>query len=154
MSKSSRSAHIRPGTVPALPASTLVASVAGDQEATRPCYSLADAAHAAGIHAQTLRHYERLGLVSPARKGASPQSPRLFSGADIERVARIRRLVEDLGVNPAGAAIILSMRDRIERLLVAQAALEVALARARSEGTNAPANVARIGNSAHDEEHP
>lgn len=79
-------------------------------------YVIAVAAARAGVHAQTLRHYERLGLISPARKGTRPRSPRLYSERDIERVIHIRRLMGDLGVNLAGVEIILSMRERLEGL--------------------------------------
>lgn len=79
-------------------------------------YVVAVAAERAGVHAQTLRHYERLGLISPARKGTRPRSPRVYSERDIERVIHIRRLMGDLGVNLAGVEIILSMRERMEGL--------------------------------------
>lgn len=79
-------------------------------------YDVVEAARLAGVHEQTLRHYERLGLVTPARKGPSPRSPRLYAEEDIARVAHIRRLVEDLGVNLAGVETILNMRDRMEQL--------------------------------------
>jgi len=65
-------------------------------------YVISVAAIKAEVHEQTLRHYERLGLISPARKGNSPHSPRLYSDSDIERVIHIRRLMRDLGVNLAG----------------------------------------------------
>lgn len=81
-----------------------------------PTYDVSEAARRAGVHEQTLRHYERLGLVSPARKGPRPRSPRLYTDDDIARVAHIRRLVENLGVNLAGVETILHMRDRMERL--------------------------------------
>ncbi|HEY1353858.1 MAG TPA: chaperone modulator CbpM, partial [Ktedonobacteraceae bacterium] len=58
----------------------------------------------------------RLGLISPARKGTSPHSPRLYSDRDIERVMHIRRLMRDLGVNLAGVEAILHMRDRMEQM--------------------------------------
>ena len=74
------------------------------------------AAERAGVHEQTLRHYERLGLISPARRGTRPQSPRLYSERDIERVVHIRRLMGELGVNLAGVETILHMRDRMETL--------------------------------------
>ena len=79
-------------------------------------YVIGVAAQRAGVHEQTLRHYERLGLVSPARKGVRPRSPRLYSERDIERVIHIRRLMGDLGVNLAGVETILHMRDRMESL--------------------------------------
>ena len=79
-------------------------------------YIISVAAERAEVHEQTLRHYERLGLISPARKGSSPHSPRLYSDRDIERVMHIRRLMRDLGVNLAGVEAILHMRDRMEQL--------------------------------------
>jgi MerR family transcriptional regulator/heat shock protein HspR len=95
-----------------------------------PCYDVTEAARRAGVHEQTLRHYERLGLVTPARKGARPQSPRLYSEDDIERVTHIRRLMDDLGVNLAGVETILHMRDRMERM---QRAMADELLRLRAE---------------------
>src|SRR5215831_10250337 len=79
-------------------------------------YIISVAAEKAEVHEQTLRHYERLGLISPARKGKSPHSPRLYSDRDIERVIHIRGLMRDLGVNLAGVEAILHMKDRIEQL--------------------------------------
>lgn len=79
-------------------------------------YIISVAAERAEVHEQTLRHYERLGLITPARKGESPHSPRLYSDRDIERVVQIRRLMRDLGVNLAGVEAILNMRDRMERM--------------------------------------
>ena len=79
-------------------------------------YIISVAAERAEVHEQTLRHYERLGLVSPARKGSSPHSPRLYSDRDIERVQQIRNLMRDLGVNLAGVEAILHMKDRMEKM--------------------------------------
>src|SRR5437763_13263029 len=79
-------------------------------------YAISVAAIKAEVHEQTLRHYERLGLISPARKGNSPHSPRLYSDRDIERVVHIRSLMRDLGVNLAGVEAILHMKDRMEQM--------------------------------------
>jgi MerR family transcriptional regulator/heat shock protein HspR len=79
-------------------------------------YIISVAAQKAQVHEQTLRHYERLGLIAPARKGNSPHSPRLYSDSDIDRVVQIRRLMHDLGVNLAGVEAILHMRDRMEQM--------------------------------------
>lgn len=79
-------------------------------------YIISVAAEKAEVHEQTLRHYERLGLISPARKGSSPHSPRLYSDRDIDRVVQIRSLMQDLGVNLAGVETILFMRNRIEQI--------------------------------------
>jgi MerR family transcriptional regulator/heat shock protein HspR len=79
-------------------------------------YIISVAAEKAEVHEQTLRHYERLGLISPARKGNSLHSPRLYSDRDIERVMQIRSLMQDLGVNLAGVETILHMRNLIEQM--------------------------------------
>ena len=81
-------------------------------------YIISVAAAKADVHEQTLRHYERLGLISPARKGDSPHSPRLYSDRDIERVIQIRSLMQDLGVNLAGVETILHMRTLIEQIQI------------------------------------
>src|SRR6266404_4416589 len=93
-------------------------------------YVISIAAVKADVHEQTLRHYERLGLISPARKGKSPHSPRLYSDRDIERVMHIRRLMRDLGVNLAGVEAILHMKDRMEHM---QEELEQEMARLRDQ---------------------
>src|SRR5579863_8426530 len=87
-----------------------------DEKSDGAWYVISVAAGKADVHEQTLRHYERLGLISPARKGSSPHSPRLYSDRDIERVIQIRNLMHDLGVNLAGAETILHMRDNMEQL--------------------------------------
>ena len=79
-------------------------------------YIISIAAQRAEVHEQTLRHYERLGLIAPARKGNSPHSPRLYSDRDIDRVVQIRSLMRDLGVNLAGVEAILHMKDRMEQM--------------------------------------
>ncbi|HEX6507095.1 MAG TPA: MerR family transcriptional regulator [Chloroflexota bacterium] len=76
-------------------------------------YTISVAAELVNVHQQTLRHYERLGLVEPLRgKGEI----RYYSPQDIERILQIRRLVEELGVNLAGVEVILNMRDQMERM--------------------------------------
>jgi len=64
-----------------------------------------------GLHEQSLRMYERKGLIQPQR---SDGNIRLFSDADVERVRSIKRLVDDLGVNLAGAEVILHMREQMD----------------------------------------
>lgn len=93
-------------------------------------YIISVAAQKAEVHEQTLRHYERLGLISPSRKGSSPHSPRLYSDHDIERVAQIRSLMRDLGVNLAGVEAILHMKDRMEQM---QAELEQSIFQLRTQ---------------------
>ena len=83
------------------------------REPDEPCYVISVAARMLDVHPQTLRNYERLGLISPARTEAGI---RLYSERDLDRVRQIIRLTEELGVNLAGAEVILNMRDRIEQL--------------------------------------
>jgi len=83
----------------------------------RRLYTIGVAAQLAGLHEQSLRMYERRGLVTPRR---SKGNIRLYSDADIEQIRFIRRLVDDLGVNLAGVEVIIQMR---RQLLEAQAAL-------------------------------
>lgn len=66
-----------------------------------------------GLHEQSLRMYERKGLILPRR---SDGNIRLFSDADVERLRSIKRLVEDLGVNLAGAEVILHMREQMDAM--------------------------------------
>ena len=79
----------------------------------RPVYTIRIAADMVGVHQQTLRTYEREGLLTPAR---SAGRQRLYSDEDIRRLRVIRRLIDELGVNLAGADIILRLRQRINEL--------------------------------------
>jgi MerR family transcriptional regulator/heat shock protein HspR len=74
-------------------------------------YMIGVAAEMCGVHPQTLRQYERLGLVVPSRAGAKN---RLYSDDDIERVRRIQRLTQDMGVNLAGVDLILRLLDDMD----------------------------------------
>lgn len=80
---------------------------------TEPCFVISVAARMVGLHAQTLRYYERVGLVMPSRSGGRQ---RLYSMADVERLRRIKRFVDELGVNLAGAEVALKLIDRITEL--------------------------------------
>jgi MerR family transcriptional regulator/heat shock protein HspR len=71
------------------------------------------AAQLCNVHPQTLRQYERLGLIIPSRAGAKN---RLYSESDIMRVRRIQRLTQELGVNLAGVEIILRLLDDMEEM--------------------------------------
>jgi MerR family transcriptional regulator/heat shock protein HspR len=79
-------------------------------ENDRPRYVISVAAQILHVHPQTLRLYEREGLVEPKRTGGKI---RLYSERDLEQIRRITRLTNDLGVNLAGAEIIISMRERM-----------------------------------------
>ncbi len=71
------------------------------------------AARLVGVHEQTLRYYERAGLVEPAR---SKGRIRLYSLRDLERVRQIRRLTDEMGVNLAGVEVIMRLTDHIRGL--------------------------------------
>ena len=85
-----------------------------------PCYVISVAARLVGMHQQTLRYYERAGLVAPSR---SSGRRRMYSPQDIDRVREIQRMISDLGVNLAGVDMIFRMR---QRLLEMEAELELA----------------------------
>ncbi len=65
------------------------------------------------IHPQTLRLYERLGLLKPSR---SEGNTRLYSESDLERLEVILTLTRDLGVNLAGVEVVLNMREKMEAM--------------------------------------
>jgi len=71
------------------------------------------AARMLGMHPQTLRKYERLGLVQPTR---TLGSMRLYSREELERVRLIKRLVDDAGINLAGVQRLLEIADIVQRL--------------------------------------
>lgn len=77
-----------------------------------PVYVISVAAARVGMHPQTLRLYEKEGLVKPARRGSN----RLYSDFDIERLRQIQRFTQDMGVNLAGVEIILGLLEQINQL--------------------------------------
>jgi MerR family transcriptional regulator, heat shock protein HspR len=82
------------------------------------------AARLVGVHEQTLRYYERAGLLEPAR---SKGRIRLYSLHDLERVRQIRRLTDEMGVNLAGVEVIIRLTDHIRALEQRVAELETRL---------------------------
>ncbi len=78
-----------------------------------PVYLISVVAKALNIHPQTLRQYEREGLITPSRTSGKM---RLYSQRDIDRINMILRLTRDLGVNLAGVDIILQFKDQIEKM--------------------------------------
>ena len=78
-----------------------------------PIYVISIAARMVGMHAQTLRQYERIGLVEPKRTRGNI---RMYSQADVVRLQTVQRLVNDLGVNLAGVEVILRMRERMRAM--------------------------------------
>lgn len=84
-------------------------TVSGDE----PMFVISVAARLVEMHPQTLRYYERAGLVKPKR---SRGSIRLYSERDIDRLRKIARLIEDLGVNLAGVEVILNLTEKLEQM--------------------------------------
>lgn len=76
-------------------------------------YHISNVARMFNIHPQTLRLYEREGLLRPSR---SEGNTRLYSDEDLKQLEIILNLTRDLGVNLAGVEIVLNMRQRIERI--------------------------------------
>lgn len=78
----------------------------------QPVFMISVVSRMLGVHPQTLRLYEREGLVTPQRT----KRTRLYSQEDVEKLAMILRLTRELGVNRAGVDIILRLRHRLELL--------------------------------------
>jgi len=77
----------------------------------RPLYMISVVAEILGIHPQTLRQYERLGLINPSR---TIGNTRLYSEDDIEQIKFILTLTKDLGVNLAGVEVVLNIKQQLE----------------------------------------
>jgi MerR family transcriptional regulator, heat shock protein HspR len=80
---------------------------------SKGAYMISSVAEMYDIHPQTLRLYEREGLLRPSR---SDGNTRLYTDEDLERLEFILNLARDLGVNIAGIAIVLQMRERMEEM--------------------------------------
>jgi MerR family transcriptional regulator, heat shock protein HspR len=92
-----------------------------------PCYVISAPAELSGLHPQTLRQYDRLGLVSPDR---APGRGRRYSVRDIELLREVQRLSQDEGVNLAGIKRIRELQDQVEELSAQVSVLEQQLAAA------------------------
>ncbi len=100
-----------------------------------PLYVISVAAEMAGMHPQTLRQYDRLGLVSPGRAGGGG---RRYSLRDIELLREVHRLSHEEGVNLAGIKRILELEAEVDRLRQQVAELTWALERRPSALWPAP----------------
>ncbi|HXH84786.1 MAG TPA: helix-turn-helix transcriptional regulator [Candidatus Tectomicrobia bacterium] len=104
---------------------------------TRPCYMIGVVADMLKVHPQTLRFYEKKGLVRPSR---TEGQTRMYSEEDVEELARLLRLTRDLGVNLAGVEIILKMR---RRMLEMQRQIEDLVSYLRESGAEVPPDAAQ-----------
>lgn len=75
-----------------------------------PCFVISVAARVLGVQSQTLRYYERLGLIEPERRGRQ----RMYSRRDVERIRRIRTYMDEWGVNLAGAKVAMRLVDLLQ----------------------------------------
>jgi MerR family transcriptional regulator/heat shock protein HspR len=82
------------------------------EASARPIYMISVAAELVGMHPQTLRMYETKGLVRPQR---TPGGTRLYSEADVVRLRIIQRLTTELGLNLAGAELVLRLEDELRK---------------------------------------
>jgi MerR family transcriptional regulator, heat shock protein HspR len=85
----------------------------GEHQEDRAVYIISVAAELAGVHPQTLRIYERKGLLSPARTAGNT---RRYSDRDIERLRMIQRLTQEFGINLAGVKMIVEMENQLDRM--------------------------------------
>ena len=85
------------------------------QDKDKPLYVISVAAELVDMHPQTLRLYERKGLIEPSR---SAGKTRLYSQRNIEQLREIRRLTQELGVNLAGVEEIIRLRQKLDVLQV------------------------------------
>ncbi len=98
----------------------------GDE--AKPRYVISIAAEMLDIQTYTLRYYEKVGIIKPAR---SPGNTRLYSDMDLALLRRIRTMMEDLGINLAGIDVILRMSQQIAELQRATDEMELELRRLR-----------------------
>jgi MerR family transcriptional regulator, heat shock protein HspR len=96
----------------------------------QPRYVISIAAEMLGTQTYTLRYYEKIGVVNPAR---SKGNIRLYSDLDLELVKRVMTLMDELGVNLAGVEVILRMSQQIAQLQKTAEELEREIERLRGE---------------------
>ncbi|HEV7653963.1 MAG TPA: helix-turn-helix transcriptional regulator [Mycobacteriales bacterium] len=97
-----------------------------------PVFVISVAAQLAGMHAQTLRQYDRLGLVNPSR---TPGGGRRYSARDVALLREVQRLSQEEGVNLAGIKRIIALEQEVEALQDQVAALMTELDQARGPST-------------------
>ncbi|MFC2057022.1 MerR family transcriptional regulator [Chloroflexota bacterium] len=84
-----------------------------NQTGEEPRYVISVAARILGVRSYTLRYYEKIGIIEPSR---SRGNVRLYSDRDIAQLRQMKTLMEDLGINLAGAEVILRMAQRMTEL--------------------------------------
>lgn len=102
-----------------------------------PVYLISVVAKVLSIHPQTLRQYEREGLVLPSRTDGKM---RLYSQRDIDRIKMILRLTRDLGVNLAGVDVVLQLKEKIDEYEVVIEEMRTEMAKLNQRGSVPPQN--------------
>jgi MerR family transcriptional regulator/heat shock protein HspR len=97
---------------------------------SEPRYVISVAAKILGLQTHTLRYYERIGIVEPSR---SRGNIRLYSERDLDQLRHVKSLIEELGVNLAGAEVIIRMARQIAELQNRVQQLESVLKETRGE---------------------
>jgi MerR family transcriptional regulator/heat shock protein HspR len=106
----------------------------GDVPEDAPVFVISVAAQLAGMHAQTLRQYDRLGLVSPGRTGGGG---RRYSARDVALLREVQRLSQDEGVNLAGIKRVIELESQVDALRARVGELSAELERAYHALNNA-----------------
>jgi MerR family transcriptional regulator/heat shock protein HspR len=109
-------------------------------EEDAPVFVISVAAQLSGLHAQTLRSYDRLGLVSPGRTAGGG---RRYSGRDIEMLREVQRLSQEEGINLAGVKRIIDLQNQVAALQSRVSELRQELAEAQAAAEQAAAAVHR-----------
>jgi MerR family transcriptional regulator/heat shock protein HspR len=104
-----------------------------------PAFVISVAARMLGVRTQTLRYYERQGLINPQR---TPGRQRIFSRRDVDRLRRIRLYMDDWGMNLAGVEVVLKLMERVQR-----AEAEVERLAAENDRLRSELNAARLSSS-------
>lgn len=99
-------------------------------EREEPVYMISVAARLCELHPQTLRMYERMGLIRPRRVSGKN---RMYSEADIERLRQIQRLRQDMGVNLPGIEVILDLLEKMQRMQHEMDEMDREIERVRNE---------------------
>jgi MerR family transcriptional regulator, heat shock protein HspR len=108
-----------------------------------PVFVISIAAQLAGMHAQTLRQYDRLGLVSPGRTGGGG---RRYSARDVALLREVQRLSQDEGVNLAGIKRVIQLESQVDalRARVAELAAELDQAYAALDAAQRPSTALMV----------
>lgn len=111
-----------------------------------PIFTISVAANLAGMHPQTLRTYDRLGLVRPQRTAGRG---RRYSPRDITKLRLVQHLSQEEGINLSGIRRIIEMRDELERVRDENEALRVALEAAQAAYSGARVFTAESSGAVH-----